>query len=1285
MSERDALKGPFAAPLIEGAALVGLDVLKPLRQRRGAVKAVVAQAHLFYHIIEMTGANLDPLDVKMDHFRVLATLDAHAKPTNRTVASLFDGSHEYLANSADSGNASLEDKEFFLASLPDTLVNTLSEFCFPLGGHVYADLPNESQMSIFTFAISQSGYHVTTLLYHQCIDPSTFLLAWEAEHPRDITAPTDSRSSADSSKKLSLLLEKNVIAFSRNIALLAPFLESMLALMHPLKWQHPYIPVCPEQLQECVQIPWPLLAGMHSSLREQVLAEADPSFPPVVVDLDTGTLRWGATHDSPAKHLPEIPPHIVLQYELHLHKLKVSHVLASYGRPIFQSRRDPEQIKQHERHCDNLIREAFLRVMISLFGHTRTCVDYKGSTPVMDTDRFYQMIPEESRPFYKAAFDTSSFSVFLQGRNSTERDFFDLQSASTSFTLKAPSPVTLPLPAFERTEHSRIDIIKASPAIQVQQQQQIASRRIQSARRIDAAPQVSMFSFKQESPVSAVLTDKRMRANSLSDSGPREVQCLGPFVQEYIQGVIDLLDHSVELAKGTTTLPSYLYLRGVFKLLRGLYIHPKDSSAADLFKAIGDWDLLAKTAPMYFPSDVITDAISRLPEAHVLALEASSVVKRSQSWKSIMQNVRKTLDAHTTFAELMEQESLDSSGSRVDLKGDVIDGLLGQDFINEEEFKTLTRLLCICRTSNSASLFRALVSTQPSDHDSDCIPSKVFQQFYTEWRRILYLPMIALPPTVELSAREAVIKTQPFVRVQNLGLGTLVLTHRHLLFLRQPTQCLQLCRLDQIDTLRSKSDKSARHNAVEPKPVAKPAGLLSFTIRFVKGVGSWLRYITELKEGNAYAVQTGDGAAVQLAAQNIALVETLCLVSHSRSATPIKGSRSNSDSNDFLSSNAAAQELLRFSHGQGRMGGVAMPVRDNFVRQVEAMTDQGGKLTTECMVAILHPFQQLWCGMGNGSINTFLLPTLKFQQRLPMWEHIESRQSRVSAMCVDGTTVWAANGLGHVRLIDAVSCKVLEELDMGDMVTRILAAKGSVWVLMITGQLHRFIDGNAHEHQVIALPLSLFTLSFTLIHDRICMGGFDLTHMHLRRVACKGMLVVLDNKVLTASKSERSESSSAKNALWKSQSMDEHVPRTSLPARQSALPEDAVLTTIQTDADQGVVRGGNREVWTYSMVSGLIEVRDGMKFDRVACGGSWRIECNGFSSLIRANKCMWGGARNGSVYVFDLVTHALLRQLYVHTDSVRTLCWVSALEEAELVVSGSGSRDGSLVLWQNQA
>lgn len=65
--------------------------------------------------------------------------------------------------------------------------------------------------------------------------------------------------------------------------------------MHPFRWQHLYVPVVPQTMHECVEVPWPILAGMDAKYKRSVLAELQRSnvAMPVVVDLDTAQVRVG--------------------------------------------------------------------------------------------------------------------------------------------------------------------------------------------------------------------------------------------------------------------------------------------------------------------------------------------------------------------------------------------------------------------------------------------------------------------------------------------------------------------------------------------------------------------------------------------------------------------------------------------------------------------------------------------------------------------------------------------------------------------------------------------------------------------------------------------------------------------------------------------------------------------------------------------------------------------------------------------------------------------------------
>ncbi len=102
------------------------------------------------------------------------------------------------------------------------------------------------------------------------------------------------------------------------------------------------------------------------------------------------------------------------------------------------------------------------------------------------------------------------------------------------------------------------------------------------------------------------------------------------------------------------------------------------------------------------------------------------------------------------------------------------------------------------------------------------------------------------------------------------------------------------------------------------------------------------------------------------------------------------------------------------------------------------------------------------------------------------------------------------------------------------------------------------------------------------------------------------------------------------------------------------------------------------QVWSCSNSTGLLQIWDSRTFSQASVGGQWSIDCGGINILIRTKTAIWAGAGNSVVFVWDLVSHGLLKELRCHTDSVRSLC---ALGD-EYVISGSGSNDGSVVVWK---
>eukprot|EP00730_Choanoeca_flexa_P002831 TRINITY_DN11196_c0_g1_i1.p1 TRINITY_DN11196_c0_g1~~TRINITY_DN11196_c0_g1_i1.p1 ORF type:complete len:1069 (+),score=234.72 TRINITY_DN11196_c0_g1_i1:392-3208(+) len=936
----------------------------------------------------------------------------------------------------------------------------------------------------------------------------------------------------------------------------------------------------------------------------------DEEFPPIVVDLDLGTLQVGSSHAAMDSVLPRIPRHVETQYDLSLSSLRQLFLLQAYGKTALGYRNDTQARQRHADYLNIVIRETFLRMMVTLFGSVRACIDFASGNPVFDKDKFLQRIPEEAHPFYNQFMATGCFSVFLNSRKHDERDHFDIMCETGRVNLEQGQPVLIDCPDL--------------------------------AQIILAARQANSSEITVSSEPSSAS------------------------IMKFTETMLHLLSHSIELAKGTNRVAGLLFMRGAYHLQQG-----------DAVLAVQDWDLLSKAAPLSFPSLEITLALAHLPEAQVKSLKERPIVQRSSRWQSLFKTVEKLLNTSpSSIADILQEESFDES--QVGSSDSMIESLLQQDTIDEDEFTTLAKFLCICNATYARQLYKAL---RPDQDQQNGVSVAVFQRFYEEYQRSMATPTIQLPNDVELGMRENIIKHQPMVRIKELGIGTLILTHLHLLFLRSSTTCLQLCRLDSIakteldersfrmKRLKLEIATSPSKRKRKQKTIATKAGLVHIDMGFVMGAETWYFYINELREGNMFAVSTGDKSAVLQAAQNIALAETVATVStDSEALSPRRSSfkRRGSMNNDYIASSKPTQDLLRFTADRGAKDKSA-PVRNHYVKQVDSSPDQRKKTTVECMVYTSGQSPQMWCGMGDGQVKIYRMPAMTYLQSLSL------HKKRLTSLCRVDNTIWSCGFDQKIKIVDTKSFRTLEEAEFDDIIAKLEQTRdGYVWGSQLRGVLFKFSKQGLTPIQTIELTgfsTRIAPSAVATIRDRLW-------------VACGSCLAVLDTKAIEGeycvvhgqgSRSRLPTTTMSPDALGTS--FDE--------PRSASV--DILRNTIASAAANGLARGANREIWSFSAATGLIEIRKGLEMELVPCGGIWRLDCNGFNDVVRAQKCMWAAANSGSVFVFDLITHGLLRQLEVHTDRVRALCYVpNGDDDTELVASGSGSGDGTIILWQNQ-
>ncbi|XP_043914864.1 myotubularin-related protein 13 [Protopterus annectens] len=186
-----------------------------------------------------------------------------------------------------------------------------------------------------------------------------------------------------------VLTEQKIVFHSTSYQRLSDACRALEALMFPLKYSYPYIPVLPGQLLEVLSSPTPFIIGVHSSFHNEIQELLDV----ITADLDGGTIKIPE-----CIHLCDLPEPLLQQTQAALSLILHPDLeVADYAFPPLPL--PPCNMKI----LDKELRAVFLRLFARLFQGYRSCL---------------QLIRIHAEPvirFHKAA--------FLGQRGLIENDF----------------------------------------------------------------------------------------------------------------------------------------------------------------------------------------------------------------------------------------------------------------------------------------------------------------------------------------------------------------------------------------------------------------------------------------------------------------------------------------------------------------------------------------------------------------------------------------------------------------------------------------------------------------------------------------------------------------------------------------------------------------------------------------------------------------------------------------------------------------------------------------------
>ncbi|XP_077777552.1 DENN domain-containing protein 1C isoform X2 [Podarcis muralis] len=194
----------------------------------------------------------------------------------------------------------------------------------------------------------------------------------------------------------SLLHERRILLTTRKLSTLTACVQASLSMLHPMHWQHIYIPVLPSHLLDYCCAPMPYLIGIHTSFMERVRSKALEDV--VILNIDSNTF------ESPFQDLENLPSDVVSLLKF--------------------------QLKKQTATTGDGVARAFLRAQALLFGSYREALVCNPGEPIsFCKDTFLQQGSSAMQAFLQRAVHLQLFKQFVDDRleklNAGE-DFSDL-------------------------------------------------------------------------------------------------------------------------------------------------------------------------------------------------------------------------------------------------------------------------------------------------------------------------------------------------------------------------------------------------------------------------------------------------------------------------------------------------------------------------------------------------------------------------------------------------------------------------------------------------------------------------------------------------------------------------------------------------------------------------------------------------------------------------------------------------------------------------------------------
>ncbi|XP_044274885.1 DENN domain-containing protein 3 isoform X2 [Varanus komodoensis] len=717
-----------------------------------------------------------------------------------------------------------------------------------------------------------------------------------------------------------ILTEQKIVFFSSDWALLTLISKCFMLYLHPIQWQHTFVPILSRQMLDFVMAPTSFLMGCHSDHFEEVCKEADDL---ILINIDNGNITQSKSSGDEAE-IPDIPLQAASIFMTRAENLQLHYDLELCH---FGSCTDLSEIQLRRRNwqqkLNSEIQQIALQLIVNIFREVKDHLNYEHR--VFNSEEFMKTREINDQPFYRKVLETYMFHSFLKARLNRKMDAFARLDLSTQSEEESPRR-----PTMEKMASKRFN-----PQYMISKRMGMSLPNLQD---INLKPDpIRNSSFRNINTKHAA----RLSSKSTYTFRIPEIHfpLLGQYVHSYYTDFINLLSRAINIVSpnNSVLLARYFYLRGLIGLMQG-----------KLLNALSDFQNLYKTDIRIFPTDLVRKMVETLPPSDRSQADQKPELKRlvSQVMMDKQREITK-VDDHVKHFELPKTHmQQDDFVKRVQESGIV------------KDIDTIHRL------------FDALTVGHQKQIDPE-----TFKDFYNYWKETeAEAQDVNLPPTVieHLDKNECVYKLSSSVKT-NKGVGKIAMTQKRLFLLTEGVQpgYASIATFRDIEEVRSTTVAFLllRIPTLKIKVMSKKE---VFEANLKSERDLWHLMVEEMWAGKKMADDHKDPQYIQQALTNVLLMDAV--VGASQSPKMIYAA---SKLSYFVKMKNEVPMMVPKTTAETLKHKINPSAGETFPQAVEVLLYTPGQLDPAEKYGDAHP--KLWCALNEGKVVVFDASTWSIQ------------------------------------------------------------------------------------------------------------------------------------------------------------------------------------------------------------------------------------------------------------------------------------------------------------------